>query len=71
MVADLDQLGPAAGSGLRPGHVIRRFNGREIRNIRDLERAAGAVKSGEVVSLIVVDIRDPEALPAIVNYRLE
>jgi serine protease Do len=71
MVADLDQLGPAAGSGLRVGHVIRRFNGREIGSIRDLERAAANLRSGQVVSLIVVDLRDPEGLPSIVNYRVQ
>ena len=71
VVTNIDQLGPAAGSGLGEGHVILRFNGREIGSIRDLERAAAGVKSGQVVSLIVVDIRDPEALPTIVNYRVQ
>jgi serine protease Do len=71
VVAEIDQLGPAAGSGLGIGHVIRRFNGKEIRNIRDLERAAANVSSGQVVSLIVVDVRDTEGLPTIVNYRIQ
>lgn len=71
MVSNIDQLGPAAGSGLGVGHVIRRFNGREIRNVRDLERAAAGVSSGDVVSLIVVNIRDSEGLPTIVNYRVQ
>jgi serine protease Do len=71
MVARVDQLGPAAGSGLGRGHVIRRFNGAEIRTVRDLERAASSVRSGQVVSLIVVDAADPEAIPTIVNYRIQ
>jgi serine protease Do len=71
MVANIDQVGPAAGSGLGMFQVIRRFNGREIRNIRDLERAAATVTSGQVVSLIVIDIRDPELVPTIVNYRVQ
>jgi serine protease Do len=71
IVSRVDPLGPAAGSGLGRGHVIRRFNGTEIRTVRDLERAAGSVRSGQVVSLIVVDAEDPEGVPTIVNYRLQ
>ncbi|HEX6309721.1 MAG TPA: trypsin-like peptidase domain-containing protein [Longimicrobiales bacterium] len=71
VVARVDQLGPAAGSGLRRGQVIRRFNGQEIRNVRDLERAAAQVRAGQVVSLIVVDATSPDALPTIVNYRVQ
>jgi serine protease Do len=71
VVTSVDRLGPAAGSGLDRYHVIRRFNGNEIRSIRDLERAAAGVRSGQVVSLIVIDARDPEATPMIVNYRLQ
>jgi serine protease Do len=70
VVTSVDRLGPAEGSGLGRGHVIRRFNGREIRSIRDLERAAASVRSGQVVSLIVVNAMDPDALPTIVNYRI-
>src|SRR5690606_25932108 len=71
MVANIDRLGPADGSGLVPGHVIRRFNGREINTIRDLERAASATKRGDVVSLIVVEVSDPQVQPTIVNYRAQ
>ena len=70
VVARVDPLGPAAGSGLGRGHVIRRFNGTEIRTVRDLDRAAGNVQSGQVVSLIVVNAGDPDAIPTIVNYRV-
>ena len=69
MVSNIDRLGPAAGSGLRPGHVIRRFNGAEINTIRDLERAATGTKRGDIVSMIVVDVSDPQDQPTIVNYR--
>ncbi|MBR9989484.1 MAG: trypsin-like peptidase domain-containing protein [Gemmatimonadetes bacterium] len=71
MVGRIDPVGPASGSGLSLGQIVRRFNGREIRNIRDLERAVSGVSSGDVVSLIVVDIRDAQMVPTIVNYRLQ
>jgi serine protease Do len=70
VVDHIDQVGPAAGSGLLPGHIIRRFNGTEIRSIRDLQRAANGIRRGQVVSLIVVDVRDSAAVPSIVNYRV-
>jgi S1-C subfamily serine protease len=69
VVTDIDQLSPAGGAGLFMYDVIRKFNGQEIRSIADLERAARAVGSGKVVSLIVVNARQADATPRIVNYR--
>jgi S1-C subfamily serine protease len=69
VVTDIDQLSPAGGAGLFMYDVIRKFNGQEIRSIADLERAARAVGSGKVVSLIVVNARQTDATPRIVNYR--
>jgi serine protease Do len=71
VVTDVDELGTAAGSGLDRGHVIRRFNNREIRDIRDLERAAASIRRGDVVSLIVLDARQSDPIPTIVNYRVQ
>lgn len=71
VVSSIDRLGPAATSGLARGHVIRRFNGRDIRTIRDLERAAAGVSKGDVVSLIVVAAGDADATPMIINYRVQ
>jgi serine protease Do len=71
VVTSVERIGPAAGSGLERGHVITRFNGRDVRTIRDLERAAASVRSGQVVSLIVVAAGDEDAVPIIVNYRIQ
>jgi serine protease Do len=71
VVSRIDPLGAAARSGLREGHVVRKFNGRDIRNIRELERAATGIRSGDVVSLIVVDARASEPVNTIVNYRTQ
>jgi serine protease Do len=71
VVTAIDPLGSAASSGLEPGHVIRKFNGRDIRTVRDLERAAAGVRRGELITLIIVDIRDADLTPTIVNYRAQ
>ena len=71
VVTTVDPVGPAANSGLGRGDVIRKFNGRDIRTVRDLERAAAGVRAGEVVSLVVVRLRDPELTPTIVNFRAQ
>jgi serine protease Do len=71
VVSRVDPLGPAVRSNLRQGHVIRQFNGREVRNIRELERYAGAIRSGDVVSLIVLPAGAEGAVPMIVNYRAQ
>jgi serine protease Do len=70
-VTGVDPFGPARGSGLVPGHVIRRFNGRDIRTARDLERAAAGIRTGEIISLIVVNAQGSDPQPTIVNYRAE
>ena len=70
VVAQIDPLGPAGNTGLERGHVVRRLNTRDIRSIAELERAASALRPGQVVSLIVVDVRDQRAVPKIVNFRI-
>jgi serine protease Do len=71
VVASVDPLSPAGRAGLGRGHVIQKFNGREIRAIRDLERAAASVRSGDVVSLIVLNAAVENPAPTIVNYRIQ
>ena len=70
VVVNIDRFGPAAGVGLFPGDVIRRLNGQEIHSLSDLRRASVSLKTGDVVSLIVLRnaARDPS--PTIVNYRI-
>lgn len=69
VIAVVDRIGAAFPAGLRRGHVIRKFNGRDIRSIRELERAATSVRRGDIVSLIVLSVADPEPTPTIINYR--
>jgi serine protease Do len=71
VVSRIDPLGAAGRTRLSRGQVIRQLNGREIRSIRDLERAAASISSGDVVSLVVLDTNTAEPLPTIINYRAQ
>ncbi|HSJ14984.1 MAG TPA: trypsin-like peptidase domain-containing protein [Longimicrobiales bacterium] len=70
IVQEVDQLGPAFEARLRPSHVILQVNGREVRTVADVRRATARLGSGDVVSLVVLDPRQEEALPTIINYRI-
>jgi serine protease Do len=71
VVGRVDELSAAARARVTPGLVIRRFNGRDIRNLRELERAVSGVRAGDVISLVVLDARDAEPLPRIINFRAQ
>ena len=70
VVVEIDPFGPASKVGLAPGDVIRRMNGRDIHSLSDLRRASSGLKTGDVVSLIVVNARAQEPVSEIVNYRI-
>jgi serine protease Do len=53
VITSVDPLGAAAAAGVRPGQIVRRINGTEIRNMVDVERAARGLEPGDVVSIIV------------------
>jgi serine protease Do len=71
VVSQVDPLSAAGRARLNRGHVIQRFNNRDVRTIRDLERAAAGIRSGDVVSLIVLDARATNPQPTIINYRAQ
>jgi serine protease Do len=71
VVSRVDPLSSAARARLQNGHVIRSFNGRDVRTVRELERAASGIRSGDVVSLVVIDARATDPLPTIINYRVQ
>ena len=66
VISGVDPSGPAAGR-LERGMVIERLNGREIRTVADLRGAVGALKPGDVVSLLVR--RSDGGQQTIVNFR--
>jgi serine protease Do len=67
VVMQLDPMGPAARAGIARGMQIERLNGREIRSVADLRKAAADLKPGSTVSLIG---RLPGGDRTIVNYRV-
>jgi serine protease Do len=53
LVSGLDPEGPATGSGLRPGDVIVKFDGKDIDTSRDLPRAVADTPAGKTVTIEV------------------
>ncbi len=66
VVASVDEAG-AARAGLARGMRIESVNGRQVRDMDDLRKAAAALRPGQAVSLIV---RASDGAQQIVNYRV-
>jgi serine protease Do len=54
LVAGVDDKGPAKPAGIEPGDVIVKFNGRDIKEMRDLPRIVADTPVGTNVEVIVV-----------------
>ena len=54
LVAGIDDRGPAKPAGIEPGDVIVRFDGREIKEMRDLPRIVGDTPVGKEVPVVIV-----------------
>jgi serine protease Do len=54
LVAGVDERGPAKPGGIEPGDVIVRFDGKEIREMRDLPRVVADTPVGKEVAVIVI-----------------
>ena len=67
-IADVDPYGPASRA-LGQNWVILKINGENIRGVRDVQRIANGLESGDVVSVVYVLPRNGEQ-PAIANYRI-
>src|SRR5690606_19776895 len=53
VITEVEPLSAAALAGVRPGQLIERVNGKEVRSAADLERVVRDVKDGDVVSMVV------------------
>jgi S1-C subfamily serine protease len=71
VVSRVDPLSSAARARTAERSRHPAFNGRDVRTIRELERAASGIRTGDVVSLIVIDARATDPLPTIINYRVQ
>ena len=72
MVTDVDLDGTAYGR-IAPFSVITRVlhpQEKRIRTVQDLESVLDATRSGEIVSLLTYDIRDPNKTTRVVNLRV-
>jgi serine protease Do len=54
LVAEVVQSGPAAKAGIREGDVVIEFNGKQVKNSRDLPLFAGLIGVGKSVPLTVI-----------------
>ena len=66
VIGEVARLSPAARAGVVPGLILLRLNGEEVRTVGDVERIAGKLEPGSVVSLVV---RIPDGEERIINYR--
>jgi serine protease Do len=67
-VREVDPLSPAA-TAVRPGLLIQKLNGRDINSTDDVERIAGSLRPGQVVT-IVARRPDESGSEIILNYRV-
>jgi len=54
LVAGVDEKGPAKPAGIEPGDVIVQFDGKDIKEMRDLPRIVGETPVGKEVPVVVV-----------------
>src|SRR5690606_30038903 len=54
LIAGVNDDGPAAKAGMKSGDVIVKFDGQEIREMRDLPRAVAATEVDKQVNVIVL-----------------
>ena len=54
LVAGVDEKGPAKPAGIEPGDVIVRFDGRDIKEMRDLPRIVADTPVGKEVEIVIL-----------------
>ncbi len=54
LVAGVDERGPAAPAGILPGDVIVKFDGKDIREMRDLPRVVADAPVGKEVAVLII-----------------
>ena len=69
LVAGVDDKGPAKPAGIEPGDVIVKFDGKDIKEMRDLPRIVADTPVGKDVEVIIIrkgkeETQDREARPA-------
>jgi serine protease Do len=54
LVAGVDDKGPAKPAGIEPGDVIVKFDGKEIKEMKDLPRAVADTAVGKAVEVVII-----------------
>jgi serine protease Do len=54
LIAGIDDKGPAKPAGIEPGDVVIKFDGRDIREMRDLPRIVADTPVGKDVEVVIV-----------------
>jgi serine protease Do len=54
LVAGLDDRGPAKPAGIEPGDVIVKFDGKDIKEVRDLTRQVADTPVGKEVDVVII-----------------
>src|SRR5947199_431773 len=54
LVAGIDDKGPAKPAGIEPGDVIVKFDGRDIKEMRDLPKIVGDTPVGKDVPVVII-----------------
>ncbi len=67
VISNVAPLGGAAEGGVRPGMVVLEINGQPVKTVADVEKIAGTVTPGQVVSLRALAPQSGDEL--IINYR--
>src|SRR5262249_6139331 len=54
LIAGIDDKGPAKPAGLEPGDVVVKFDGRDIKEMRDLPKIVAETPVGKTVEVVVM-----------------
>src|SRR6185312_15256768 len=54
LVAGIDDKGPAKPAGIEPGDVIVKFDGRDVKEMRDLPRIVADAPVGKEVEVVII-----------------
>jgi serine protease Do len=54
LVVGVDENGPAKPAGIEPDDVIVKFDGKEIKQMRDLPRAVAETPAGKQVTVLII-----------------
>jgi serine protease Do len=70
LIAGVDDKGPSKPAGIEPGDVIVKFDGKDIKDVRDLPRIVGDTPVGKQVEVIILR-KGKEEKKSVMLGRLE